>query len=294
MIRSMTGYGSAASEGDTFRATVTVRTLNHRFLELHVHLPRRLQPLEREVKDLVQERLRRGRVELGVQASFGASATGDTVVPARPLVASLVEALRGLRGELGLEGDVTVSDVARFPGALEPVEAPPEVSPEARDRVLALVGRALDGAGQMRGAEGVRVEAELQRSLRAVEGAADRIERLSEASYETRRQLLAERVARLCGEMGLEETRLYQEVVRAVERHDVAEELQRLRSHAGAARDLLGADDAVGKRLDFLAQELAREANTIGSKAADTEVVHEVVKLKAEIEKLREQVQNVE
>jgi uncharacterized protein (TIGR00255 family) len=109
-----------------------------------------------------------------------------------------------------------------------------------------------------------------------------------------RRRALAERLRELSGELGLEEGRLYQEVVRAVERHDVSEELQRLRSHLAMARELLGSEEPAGKRLDFLAQEFAREANTLGSKAADAAVVREVVNLKAEIEKLREQVQNVE
>lgn len=294
MIRSMTGYGSAARDSPSLRATVTVRGLNHRFLELVLHLPRPLQPLEREIKDLVQSRLGRGRVELAVQASFPAAETGDVVVASRPLVASFVRALRDMQNEFGLDGNVAVADLVRFPGALERLEAPGVVEEEPRRQVLGLVAEALEGLAEMRRAEGARVEGELGRSLLAIEEAAGRLESLSEGSRESRRQALAERLRGLCGEMGLEDGRLYQEVVRAVERHDVSEELQRLRSHVALARELLRAEEPVGKRLDFLAQELAREANTLGSKAADASVVREVVNLKAEIERLREQVQNVE
>ena len=294
MIRSMTGYGSAVAESPSLRAAVTVRGLNHRFLELVVHLPRRLQALEREIRDLAQTRLGRGRVEVAVQASFPAAATGEAVVASRPLVASFVRTLRDMQNEFGLDGNVAVADLVRFPGVLERMETPGPLDEEPRRQILGLVAEALGGLAEMRRAEGSRVEAELLRSLLAIEEGAGRLESLSEASREARRGVLAERLRTLCGEMGLEDSRLYQEVVRTVERHDVSEELQRLRSHLAMARELLRAEEPVGKRIDFLAQELAREANTLGSKAADASVVREVVNLKAEIEKLREQVQNVE
>lgn len=298
MIRSMTGYGSAATESAALRATVTVRSLNHRFLEMTVHLSRRLQPMEREIRDLVQSRLSRGRVEVAVQASLSVSGSaaegGDVVVASRPLVASFVRTLRDMQNEFGLDGNVAVADLVRFPGALERLEAPLQAESEVRVSIMALVAQALDGLTEMRRAEGGRSEGDLLRGLAVIEESAERINGLAEGSREARRGVLVERLRELRGELGLEEGRLYQEVVRAVERHDVTEELQRLRSHLAMARDLLRSEEPAGKRLDFLAQELAREANTLGSKAADAAVVREVVNLKAEIEKLREQVQNVE
>jgi uncharacterized protein (TIGR00255 family) len=296
MIRSMTGYGSAAAESAALRATVTVRSLNHRFLEMSVHLPRRLQPMEREIRDLVQSRLSRGRIELAVQAtmSLAAAEGGDVVVASRPLVASFVRTLRDMQNEFGLDGNVAVADLIRFPGALERLEAPLPPESEARGQIIALVAQALDVLIEMRGAEGARSEGDLLRGLALIEQSAGRMHGLAEGSREPRRQALAERLRELCGELGLEDARLYQEVVRAVERHDVTEELQRLGSHVAMARELLLGQEPAGKRLDFLAQELAREANTLGSKAADAAMVREVVNLKAEIEKVREQVQNVE
>ena len=294
MIRSMTGYGSAGLETEGVRAAVTARSLNHRYLDVTVHVPRRLQLLETEFKEAVGRTVRRGRVELSVQASLN-EAEAEMVVPSKPVIASLVRALRDMQNEFGLDGNVAVSDLVRFPGALERPEAPATVPGEASRTLLGLVAQALGGLDTMRRAEGDRLQAELERALGAIEEATDGIERRAEQTREARQGALMERVRTLVAEIGLEEGRLFQEVVRSVERHDVTEEVQRLRSHAAMARELLASDDGpAGKRLDFLAQELMREANTIGSKVADATQVQTVVGLKAEIERLREQVQNVE
>ncbi|MGD8896160.1 MAG: YicC/YloC family endoribonuclease [Acidobacteriota bacterium] len=294
MIRSMTGYGSAGLETDAVRAAVTARSLNHRYLDVTVHLPRRLQLLEGEIKEAVGRTVRRGRVELSVQASL-AEGPAEEIVPSRPLVASLVRALRDMQNEFGLEGGVAVSDLVRFPGALERAEAPTSVPEQPHEALLGLVGRALEALDVMRRAEGERLRTELERALEAIETAADGIEQRAAETREARLATLMERVRGLVAELGLDEGRLFQEVVRSVERHDVAEEIQRLRSHAAMARELVAAEEGpTGKRLDFLAQELMREANTVGSKVADAAQVQAVVGLKAEIERLREQVQNVE
>ncbi len=294
MIRSMTGYGTAGVESESLRATVAARSLNHRFLDVSLHLPRRLQALETDFKERIAAIVARGRVELSVQASFPETAA-ETVVASRPVVTSLVRTLRELQSEHGLEGGVSVSDLMRFPGTLERFDDAAAPSPAVQAALGQLVSQALAGLDAMRGAEGERLQAELDRLLTAIEGAAAGIEARSAESKEERQAALLERLRALVGELGLEETRLYQEVVRAVERHDVAEELQRLRSHAASARQLISATGApAGKRLDFLTQELMREANTIGSKVQDALAVREVVALKADIERLREQVQNIE
>jgi len=294
VIRSMTGYGTASLESEALRATVAVRSLNHRFLDVSLHLPRRLAALEAEVKEQVASVVARGRVEVSVQASFP-EGPAETVVASRPVVTSLVRTLRELQSEHGLEGGVSVSDLMRFPGTLERFDPASEPSEAVRAALGPVVARALEGLDAMRRAEGERLRAELERLLAAVEDAAARLEARSAESKGERQAALLERLRGLAAELGLEEARLYQEVVRAAERHDVAEELQRLRSHAASARQLLSASGApAGKRLDFLTQELMREANTIGSKVQDAPAVREVVGLKADIERLREQVQNVE
>jgi uncharacterized protein (TIGR00255 family) len=293
MIRSMTGYGAAAMASAAVRGAVSVRAVNHRFLDTSIHLPRRLQPLEAEIKQAVQRRLARGRVEVAVQAALVEE--GETpMVAARPMVAGLVGVLRGLQRDHGLAGEVTVSDVARFPGALEVIDEPAGVSDASRADVLAALDRALDGVAAMRSAEGESLAAELRGALSRIEAAAGRVESLTDEGKAARRGALVEKIRGLVADLGLEEGRLYQEVARAVERHDVAEEVQRLRSHVAQAKAALDAGEPSGKRLDFLAQEMSREVNTIGSKAATAGVVHEVVALKEEIERVREQVQNVE
>ncbi len=293
MIHSMTGYGSASVESEAVRASVTVKSLNHRFLDLSVHLSRRLQPLERDIKELVQKAVGRGRVEVVVQAAFPPG-QGESVVASQALVASLVRTLRDMQNEFGLDGGVAVSDLMRFPGALERVEVENKLPEEPRGRILGLVDAALKDLVVMRRAEGERLRDDLERGMASVASSADRIEAMSGSAREGRRASLLARVREATAELGLEDARLYQEVVRAVERHDVAEELQRLRSHLAMARGLFEGGAPAGKRLDFLGQEMMREANTIGSKAADAALVQEVVNLKAEIERLREQVQNVE
>ncbi len=267
----MTGYGSASSDGDAGRMSVAARALNHRFLDLSLHLPRRLQALEPEVRKLAQSRVQRGRLELTLQTS-----------------------LREEDGAAVVVSTLRLSDVVRFPGALEVVETDGHPDDERRRQILGLVESALESLDGMRRAEGENLERDLRQALGAIEAAAARLESASRAERDTRREALLERTRALRDELGLEEARLYQEVVRFVDRQDVAEELQRLRSHVGQARDVLRDGGPCGKRLDFLAQEMAREANTVGSKSASAAMAREVVDLKGEVERLREQVQNVE
>ncbi len=293
MIRSMTGYGAASTATEALRAAVTVKALNHRFLEVVCHMPRRLAPIEAEIRDLVSRRLARGRVEVTVQAHGGAAAAMPVLV-SRPVVSALVHALRDLQAEFGLEGGVTVTDVVRFPGAVEVPEELASADAQMRACVLALADEALRALIAMRQAEGARLQGDLGSSLEAVEASAGRIENLSAEGREAKRVALLDRLRGLQVDLGTDEARLCAEIVRAVERHDVAEEVQRLRSHVEMARELMGAEAPSGKRLDFLAQELMREANTVGSKSAAAALTHEVVALKSDIERFREQVQNVE
>jgi uncharacterized protein (TIGR00255 family) len=294
MIRSMTGFASAALEREELRASVSVRALNHRFFDLTLHLPQRLQALEAETRERVKTAVGRGRVEVSLQAALPQGG-GAAVVAQRPLVASLVRTLRDMQNEFGLDGGVSVADLVRFPGALERIEGEAALDDGVRAALSGLLDRALAELESARRAEGERLRGELERALVAIEAAAGRLEARWEATREMRAAALVERARALLAELGLEDARLYQEAVRAVERHDVSEELQRLRSHAAAARQLIAGDGApAGKQLDFLAQELMREANTAGSKLQDAEAVHQVVALKSEIERFREQVQNVE
>jgi uncharacterized protein (TIGR00255 family) len=292
MVRSMTGYGAAAVQTPAFQASATVRSLNHRYLDLSVHLTRNLAALEADVKEVVQARLTRGKVDVSLTVTLTGEDSPARVV-ALPFTGELVKTLRGLRDQHALAGDVTLGDLARF-GAVEVVESPLSLTPEQRQSLVGVVEQALAELSRMREAEGANLSADLERRLGQIEQAILRIEALMETSRAARVAALREKLHALAAELGLEDPRLYQEVVRLVDRQDTSEEIERTRSHVALVRALLRAPEAVGKRLDFLAQELNREANTIGSKASGAPVIQEVVGLKAEIEKLREQVQNVE
>lgn len=293
MILSMTGYGAATVQTEALAAAATARSVNHRFLDVAVHLPRWLFALEADLKRLVQGRLGRGRVELALEVR-GSTETGARVVAARDLIAEVVRALREVKAEHGLAGDVSIAEVARFPGAFEVVEEAGRLEEGRRQELLGLAEQALAQLLEMRQAEGAKIEAALRQELAAMEAAAQRIEALSAGEKTARRDLLLARLRDIRDEVGLEDARLYQEAVRGAEKMDVAEEVQRLRSHIAQAREALAGPGPCGKRLDFVAQELGREANTIGSKAQSAALACEVVNLKSQIERLREQVQNVE
>ncbi len=292
-LRSMTGFGAAALEAPDLQAAVQARSVNHRFLDLSIYVPRRLAWLEPRLKATVQERVQRGKLELSVRA-VTREGSAPAVAVQEELAGALVGALRGLQQRHGLSDELRVADLARFPGVVEVQEPAPVEDPELAAGLLALARRALDDLDAMRRQEGQALAEELGRLLEAVEQAAGRLAALSDESREARRATLLERLRGLVGELGLDDARVYQEAVRQAERSDVAEELQRLGSHVAQARELLTAGGPVGKKLDFLAQELMREANTVGSKAAAASMLREVVELKAVIERLREQVQNVE
>lgn len=292
-LRSMTGFGSAAVEAPGLQAAVQARSVNHRFLDLSVYVPRRLAWLEPQLKAVAQERVQRGKLELSLRA-VAREGAAPAVAVQEELAGALAEALRGLQQRHGLAGEVRVADVARFPGVVEVLEPAAVEDPELAMGLVALARQALDDLDAMRRQEGQALADELGRLLDAVEQAAARLATLSDESREARRASLLERVRGLAAELGLDDARVYQEAVRQAERSDVAEELQRLGSHVAQARELLLAGGPVGKKLDFLAQELMREANTVGSKAAAAPMLREVVELKAVIERLREQVQNVE
>ena len=292
-MRSMTGYGTATLESEELRASVTARSVNHRYLDLSVHTPRRLQALEPDVKRLVQARVQRGRVEVSIQATLR-QGEAEVVLAPPAVIAGLVQAMRRIQEDHGLPGDLRAADVARFPGVIEVTELGGGLDEDRRQELLRAVETALGDLEQMRRAEGQSLETVLLASLAAVEAAAARIEALSVSERAARRDALLEKARAVRDELGLDDGRLYQEVLRLVDRQDVAEEVQRLRSHVAQARATVEGDGPCGKRLDFLAQEIGREANTIGSKVASAALVQEVVALKSELERLREQVQNVE
>lgn len=296
MIRSMTGYGRCTFDVAGTSFEVEIRTVNHRHLDLRMRLPKALAGVEIEMKTRAKSRLQRGKVEVTVSSAAG-NAPPPTLVVDRDAVGELITAARELANEHGLDNTLRIADVISLPGVVRSVE---QEAPE--EEMVAGLERALDSAlaavDEMRLAEGEALEREIRARLAAVAALVEAVEGRAGTVIIAVREKLRRRTQKLELETGLiDEARLHQEIVIAADRLDITEELVRSRSHLhqfSAVLDGAGAGQAVGRRLDFLLQEMGRETNTIGSKGNDSDIAHLVVDLKTELERIREQVQNVE
>ncbi len=291
MIRSMTGFGAGRGAANGEEIDVEIRSVNHKYCEVKVRLPRELAALEHEVVRGVKERLARGGVDVAVRRAAAGSLVAPRVDVA--LAESYARAFAEVQARLGLPGQVTLADVISAEGVvrLDERSVDLDLAGEALRRGLsAALGQLL----AMRAREGEALARDLSTRLAGLEGMVARIRELAPQAVEVYRARLSERIAELTRGIALEPARLAQEVAVFADRTDVAEEITRLGSHANQVRALLGVSEPAGRKLDFLVQEMHREANTIGSKSQSAEIAGLVVSLKAEIERMREQVQNVE
>ena len=292
MILSMTGYGRARQVLNGREITVELRSVNARFLEYSSRLPRAFAFLEDPLKKLVAARVSRGKVELSLTVQNTTAA--DTVVTVNwPLAKGYRDAMTALSEQLELKNDMSVSLIARMPDVLAQTAAPLDEEALWAD-VQAVAGQAVDAFLTMRAAEGEKLKADLLSHLDVVEqlvggikaNTAGRVKAYSDKLYARLQELLADR--------SIDESRLVTEAAIFADKTAIDEETVRLHSHIAQYRDILSGDGPVGRKLDFLTQELNREANTIGSKCQDVDITRLVVELKSEIEKLREQLQNLE
>jgi uncharacterized protein (TIGR00255 family) len=296
VIRSMTGFGRAAFELEGLAFNLEIRTVNHRHLDVRVKLPKFLADAEAELKGLVQRRLQRGKADASITLSGDAHAITRLEVDSE-VAQQYVAAAEGLRQAGTVTGEIEISQLLALPGVTRFIEVGlPEDALKAA--ALTAMGSALDALDEMRLREGEALERDFQQRLARVLELVAAFEARSELVVEAVRERLRKRSEQLTRDTGLvDEARIHQEIVIAADRMDISEEIVRLKSHVDQFRAILGEADAgtsVGRRLDFLLQELGREANTVGSKAADAPLAHEVVELKTELERIREQVQNVE
>ncbi|MGQ0571061.1 MAG: YicC/YloC family endoribonuclease [Armatimonadota bacterium] len=293
MIRSMTGFGTATAEVPGGRLAVEVRSVNHRFSEVQIRMPRDLAPLEDRARAVVQARIRRGRVELVITRDDG-TRRPRMVRADVEIAAAYAHALRELAGVIGTSGDVTLDQVASLPDVLK-------VEDERTDLELlwpvleAAVRAASEHLVAMRAAEGMRLAADLLSRVGALEELTVSIAGRCRDVVRAYGERLHARLAELLGETPIDEARMATELALFAERSDITEELTRLRSHLVQFRQTVAEEDAaVGRKLDFILQEMSRETNTIGSKANDLEITRTIIAMKSELESLREQVQNVE
>ncbi len=290
----MTGFASVSREADGVSAGVTIKSVNHRFLDIQIKAPSSLAGLEGRIKTLLQQRLTRGRIEVALSCD-------DTTEPQRVVtlnealvvqVNAVVDAAR----EKGLvSGALTASDLLRIPHAIEIRLAPPEDVPDTAATVVdAAVGDAIEALVVMRETEGQFLAADLDRRLHTLSVFVDAVEAGAAAGQTAMELRLRERLAAMPSDLQFDPVSVSQEVVRFVARSDVHEEISRMRGHVEHWRGLADGLEPCGRKLDFLVQEMNREINTIGSKAEGLAVTELVVSAKAELERVKEQVQNVE
>jgi len=291
MIRSMTGFGSASGDFAGRTVTVEVKSVNNRFREVVTRMPKICAPLEDAIKKQVAARLERGRVDLWVQLD-DRELKKKAVKVDFEFAAELRNLLTELKYRLELEGPVTLDHLLSL-GVVGQEEDSPALE-ELWAALSPLVNQALDGLVAMREAEGQNLTGDLEKRLNHLTACNRRVEELASGAPDAFLEKLQNRLSELGAGVKVDQTRLAQEVALLADRADITEEVVRFASHLSRFSDIISGTEAAGRRLDFLLQEMGREVNTMGSKAQDLEVTGLVLDMKAELEKLREQVQNIE
>ncbi len=291
MISSMTGFGAADGAVGEARASVEIRTVNHRFFSPNLKLPSAFGRWEGEIRELLRQKIARGHVTLTARVDRESS-LGPIIDEAR--LAQYAATLKELQKKLALGGEVDLATVLRLPDVI--ATPSDEVDPAAGQALTAIVSKAIDNLLAMRRAEGTQLTAFLLDRVQAVEGRLSQIEARAPLRLKEQHERIKRTVGELVGGTGADPQRIAQEVAILADKLDIAEELDRFRSHLSAFRDTVRANtsEPVGKRLGFILQEMVREANTIGSKANDGPILDDVIGTKEELERIREQVENLE
>ncbi len=292
MVRSMTGFGRAQASVEGFNITVEIRSVNHRYFEFYAKMPRAYSFLEEKIKSLLSSGISRGKVECSVQLE--ATADESVVVSVNePLAKGYVNAVKEISEKFGIQDDLTALSVARFSDVLQISKAPVDED-ELWAKVSPVVSEALNEFIAMRETEGKKLSEDV---LSRADTIINNVSYIEERSPETVKQYsekLLEGMKTVLGDTQIDEQRILTEAAIYADKVAVAEETVRLRSHIEQLHTMLASNEAVGRKLDFLVQEINREANTIGSKAQDVDIARRVIDIKAEVEKIREQIQNIE
>ena len=291
MLHSMTAFGRGEAGADGYRFTIELRTLNHRFCDIRIKLPRKYSDFEEDIKKRVSSKFSRGRIEVSVLADDTLDKVQHLTVDTE-LAKTYKRLLLILQEELGLQGDLRLESLLNFRDLFAFQE-----DEESREKAWSVVETALDqavsGCLLMRQEEGEAIARDLSGRLNQLEVLTGEVETRAPLVVDDARDRLQKRIQDLL-ETELDETRLAQEVAFFAEKSDITEEVVRLQSHIQQFRDLLEASGPRGRQLEFLLQEMHREVNTIGSKANDLEIAQKVIQMKTELERFREQIQNVE
>jgi uncharacterized protein (TIGR00255 family) len=290
-MHSMTGYGRAKASGEGLAVVVEIQSINKRQVEVILNLPDSLSTLESEIRAAVDRAIGRGRITVNVNLEF----TSPEVKPVLnlQLAKSYLAAFKALQSELHLNGEITIDTLLRSPGVIEQ-PATKQLSTKTRILVLQVLQAALDQLLAMRAKEGTHLKRDLTKRIKTMRGCLQKVKKLRPRASERYRTNLHARIQQSGIVIPLDEERLAKEVAFFSERSDFSEELTRLDSHLGQFVDTLEKEESIGRTLEFLCQEIGRELNTLSAKANDAEISQLVVQTKSELEKVREQVQNVE
>ena len=291
MIKSMTGFGKYSASFENREYQIEIKSVNHRYLDISIKLPRQLSYLEEIIKKVVNSKLKRGKIDI-VFTFENFSEEGRNVRINKDLAKLYIKELRELANEEGISSNIEVTDIAKFPDILniKTDQDDDTIKKEAID----VLEKALDQLIEMRSIEGLKIAEDLLKRIEVIE---DKVIKISEKST----GLIQEYVVKLEGRIKeilqtdeIDKSRIAQEVVIYADKCSIEEEVTRLKSHVLQFKNLLQVDDAVGKKLDFLVQEMNRETNTIGSKSSCLEITNSVIDIKTELENIREQIQNIE
>ncbi len=292
MIRSMTGFGRGEASGEAVNLTVEIKTVNHRYLDISIRLPKEFNLLEEDIRTQIRKALNRGRVDAFVRYTLPPESVRPVAINLA-LAKLYFEKAGELRQQTGINSELGLADLLRLPEVVQLTET--ELDADAlRSTLNAAVEQAIAGVTAMREQEGSRLAEDMGSRLDVLADLLVKVEQRSPQVVEDYRERLQTRLHELLQDNMIEPSRLAQEVAMFADRSCISEEIVRLRSHFVQFKKLLKAEDAVGRKLDFLVQEMNREVNTIGSKANDAEMAILVVDMKSELEKIREQAQNIE
>jgi len=292
MIKSMTGFGHGEYSEDGREFTVEIKTVNHRYSDVFIKMPRQISFLEDRVRGMVSKAVSRGKID--VYITYSNTGEGARMVSYdESLAKAYISAVEALRDTFGLKDDISVSLISKYPDVLK-VEQPEEDGEVLWEGLSIAVENALASLIEMRQNEGEELKKVLLERVEYIEGLIGEISRRAPEVPKEYKQKLEARIKELIEQQNIDENRLLTEVAFFADRASIDEELVRLSSHMSQMRETLGLDQPVGRKLDFLVQEMNREVNTIGSKANDLEITKAVLEIKSEIEKIREQIQNIE
>jgi len=292
MIKSMTGYGKASDSINLRNYEIQIKSVNHRYLDISVKMPKELSYLEEEIKKEISSKAKRGKIDVFVTFENN-SLEGKDIKINSELARIYINELRNLAEQENISADIQVNDIARYPDVLK-IQQSSENDEVIKSEILNVVKEATDGLIEMRQTEGIKISEDLLKRLNIIKQKVDEISKLSTGLIDEYVVKLKERIKQILKTQEIDERRLAEEVVIYADKCSIEEEVTRLDSHIQQFKTLLNSNEAIGKKLDFLTQEMNRETNTIGSKANNLEITNRVIDIKTEIENIREQVQNIE